>query len=160
MFSRRSTFSEEADYCGDFSCFRKMKELTSNWSRFNRVGQIDGFDDTNCTITSKLSENKKNSWCPLLHILQFFLHFMWPVCGTKRLRSPWSRFKPLQKLYSLAFCSSRYGKILSVKLQNQLRYMSILSHTGDADIGHSWLVYISYIPVGGTKDSGATGCRY
>ena len=37
-----------------------MTELTSNWSSFNRVGQVGqiyGFEDTNCTLASKLFKN-------------------------------------------------------------------------------------------------------
>ena len=33
-----------------------MTELTSNGSNVNRFGQIDGVDETNCTIASKTSE--------------------------------------------------------------------------------------------------------
>ena len=36
-----------------------MTEITSNWSHFNIVGQIDGHNDKNCTIASNLSQKLK-----------------------------------------------------------------------------------------------------
>ena len=58
--------------------FRKMTELTSNWLIFNRVGQVDGFDDTSCTIASKLSKNENKFLINLLQILEcLMIDFIW-----------------------------------------------------------------------------------
>ena len=59
--------------------FRKMTELTSNWSNL-KVGQIDGQQsDTNCTMASKLSKNQNK----VARYAVFFNNFYSRVGRTK-----------------------------------------------------------------------------
>ena len=62
-------FKIESHYCSDFLLDdRTHIELIS----FNWFGQIDGLDDTNCTIPSNCPKSKKKLWRLPLPIMQFF----------------------------------------------------------------------------------------
>ena len=61
-----------------------LAELTSNWCNFNRYGQIDGLDDMDCNIASKLSKIKKVRDTPftyneIFHIFHFYGTAQWVV---------------------------------------------------------------------------------
>ena len=95
----------EANYCCDLFC--KMTELTSNWPIPNRVGQINGFADSNYTIASKLSKSQKK----LLMGYVIFTIFMAQWVGQKSSKARGRGFEPRHKLYYFKFDFGSFRKI-------------------------------------------------
>ena len=74
VFNQRFISVKRPVNIATFSLFCKMTEFTSPWSNFKKtgqMGQIDGLDDTNCTIASKFLKKSKKFMIPPFDILGF-----------------------------------------------------------------------------------------